>query len=246
MREIEGQEHEQIGLVFIHGAGLESRIWEPVVSELKRDFLLVNFPEREGENGIRQELTLQEYNAYIKRQIEAWKVRKFVIVAHSLGGVLALKIANDLSERVVGFIAIGATIPKNGGSFLSTFPFAKRFLMNVLLRVFGTRPPESAIRKGLCNELSPERANEIVRDFVPESIHIYTDQTKAIVPTNIPKLYIKLAKDQEMSLFQQDKMISNLAPQNIEILETGHLPMLIKPNELRKSLNSFLTQWELH
>ncbi|MDQ0861288.1 alpha/beta fold hydrolase [Bacillus sp. V2I10] len=246
MIEIEGQENEQIGLVFIQGAGLESRIWEPVVSEIKSPFLLVNFPEREGENGLRQSLTLQDYNAYIKRQIEAWKVRKFIIVAHSLGGVLALKIANDLSESLVGFIAIGATIPKNGGSFLSTFPFAKRFLMNVLLRVFGTKPPESSIRKGLCNDLSPEQATEVVRGFVPESIHIYTDRTKAIVPTNVPKLYIKLTKDQEMSLSQQDKMIGNLAPQKIEMLETGHLPMLIKPNELRNSLNAFLAQLELH
>lgn len=246
MREIEGQENEQIGLVFIHGAGLESRIWEPVVSEMKRPVLLVNFPGRNGEDGLRKSLTLQEYNAYIKRQIEAWKVRKFVIVAHSLGGVFGLKIANDLSERLVGFIAIGAIIPKNGGSFLSTFPFAKRLSMNVLLRIFGTQPPESVIRKGLCNDLSPERATEVVHSFVPESIHVYTDRTKSMVPTNVPKLYIKLAKDQEMSLSQQDKMIANLAPQKIEILETGHLPMLIKPNELRNSLNAFLAQWELH
>lgn len=246
MQEIEGQENEQIGLVFIQGAGLENRIWKPVVSEIKSPYLLVNFPEREGENGLLQSLTLQEYTAYIKRQIEDWRVRKFVIVAHSLGGVIALKIANELSERLVGFIAIGATIPKNGGSFLSSFPFAKRLLMNVLLRVFGTRPPESAIRKGLCNDLSPVHATEVVRGFVPESIHIYTDRTKAIVPTNVPKLYIKLEKDKEMSLFQQDKMISNLAPHKIEILETGHLPMLTKPNELRNSLNSFLAQFELH
>ncbi|MGP4081531.1 alpha/beta fold hydrolase [Pseudalkalibacillus sp. R45] len=236
-------ENDQIGLVFIQGAGLESSIWEPVVSEMKRPVLLVDFPERQGENKLRQSLTLQDYSDYIKQQIEDWKVRRFVIIAHSLGGVLALNITSDLSERVVGFIGIGATIPKDGGSFLSTFPFAKRLLMNVLLRVFGTQPPESAIRKGLCNDLSHERATEIVRGFVPESIHIYTDQTKANVPTNIPKLYIKLAKDQEMSLSQQNNMIANLAPQKIEILETGHLPMLIKPNDLRNSLNAFLTQW---
>ncbi|MEH7013819.1 alpha/beta hydrolase [Neobacillus niacini] len=246
MREIKEQDNEKIGFVFIQGAGLESQIWETVVSEVKSPVLLVNSPKREGENGLRKSLTLQEYNAYIKRQIEAWQVRKFVIVAHSLGGVLALKIANDLSERLVGFIAIGATIPKNGGSFLSTFPLAKRLLMNVLLSAFGTRPPESAIRKGLCNDLSYEQATEVVRGFVPESIHIYTDRTEAKLPSSLPKLYIKLAKDQEMSLSQQDKMIANLAPQKIEILETGHLPMLSKPNELRDSLNAFLAQWELH
>lgn len=62
---------------------------------------------------------------------------------------------------------------------------------------------------------------------------------------NVPKLYLKLAKDQELRLSEQDKMIAILDPQNIEILETGHLPMLSKPNELRLALNTFLSQWEL-
>ncbi|MFB6466810.1 hypothetical protein ACE38V_08290 [Cytobacillus sp. Hz8] len=60
MREIKERENEQIGLVFIQGAGLESRIWEPVVPEMKSPFLLVNFPERGGENGLQKSLTLQE------------------------------------------------------------------------------------------------------------------------------------------------------------------------------------------
>lgn len=240
------EKNEQVGLVFIQGAGLESRIWEPVVSEIEYPFLLINFPERKGETELRKGLTLQEYNAHIKQQIEAWTVRKFVIVAHSLGGVLALKIANELSERVVGFVAIGAAIPKNGGSFLSTFPLAKRLFMSVILRVLGTKPPESAIRKGLCNDLSPEQADEVVRGFIPESIHVYIDRTDAMVSATVPKLYIKLAKDQEMSLSHQDVMIANFAPQKIEILETGHLPMLIKPRELRNSLNDFLAQLDLH
>ncbi|WP_411842338.1 alpha/beta fold hydrolase [Salinicoccus sp. HZC-1] len=245
MGDNKGQENENTGFVFIQGAGLQSQIWKMVVSEMENPVLLVDFPEREGENKSRKGLTLQEYNAHIKRQIEAWSVEKFVIVAHSLGGIFALKLSNDLSERVVGFVAVGATIPKSGDSFLSTFPLAKRALMNAILKSFGTRPTESAIRKGLCNDLSYEQANEVVRDFVPESIHVYTGRTDATLPAELPKLYIKLAKDQEMSLSHQDKMIANLSPQKIEMLQTSHLPMLSKPDELRDSLIAFLVRWQL-
>lgn len=241
MNKIEGQTKEQIGFVFIHGAGLESRIWEQVAAGLKTPFLLVDFPQRQGAKALREGLTLQDYTTYIKQQIEAWEVKRFVIVAHSIGGVLALKIANEVSDRLAGFVAIGATIPKQGGSFLSVFPFAKRMLLSALLRAFGTQPPESAIRNGLCNDLSPEQATEVVRSFVPESVRIYTDRVEVPVP-NVSKLYLKLANDKELHPSQQDRMISNLAPHDIKILETGHLPMLSKPNEVRLALESFLSQ----
>jgi pimeloyl-ACP methyl ester carboxylesterase len=141
----------------------------------------------------------------------SWEVKKFIIVAHSIGGVLALKIASLLPDRVVGLVAVGAAIPEQGNSFLSAMTFAKRTLMRVLLRIFGTRPPESAIRQGLCNDLTPEQSAAIVRDFVPESIRLYTDRAEAA------------------------------APQYTEILQSGHLPMMSKPKELRRALQSFLS-----
>jgi pimeloyl-ACP methyl ester carboxylesterase len=241
--EINEQSLEQIGFVFIHGAGLESRIWGRVVEGLKNPFLLVDFPQREGEKAWRQKLSLQDYVTHIERQIQAWEVHKFIIVAHSIGGVLALKIADIMADRLVGFIAVGATIPKKGGSFLSIFPFAKRSLMRVLLHVFGTQPPESAIRKVLCSDLSTEQATEIVRSFVSESMHIYTDRIEAQAP-NVSKLYLKLTEDQELSLSQQDEMVANFNPQHIELLESGHLPMLSKPDELRLALHAFLSHLE--
>jgi hypothetical protein len=61
----------------------------------------------------------------------------------------------------------------------------------------GTKPPDSAIRAGLCNDLSPEQALEIVRGFVPESIRVYTDRVDVSTPA-VPKLYVKLTKDKEL------------------------------------------------
>jgi pimeloyl-ACP methyl ester carboxylesterase len=243
-KRMEELSQEQIGFVFIHGAGLESQIWEHVVLGLENPCLLVNFPHREGLNKLRQRLTLEDYITHINKQIQAWGVKKFVIVAHSLGGILALRIANDMSDRVVGFVAIGAIIPNNGGSFLSIMPFAKRVLMKVILRMLGTKPPDTAIRQGICNDLSADQAAMVARNFVPESIRLYFDEVKSVVP-NVPKLYLKLENDKELSPSQQDKMISNLAPDYIESLDTGHLPMLSKPNELRRALSTFLSHLEL-
>ncbi len=230
---IVNQPKQPVGLVCIHGAGLNSQIWSEVSMRLNYPVLPIAFPTMP-----KKQLTLEEYTVYIQQQIKAWEVDKFVIVAHSIGGLLGLKMANMFPDRLVGFIAVGAAIPKKGGSFLSIFPFAKRFFMGLMLRIFGTKPPEAAIRQGLCNDLTNEQATEIVNSFAPESIHLYTDQLEVSIP-NVAKIYVKLMNDQEFSSLFQDQMIANLAPQRVERLDTGHLPMLSNPQQLGLIINNF-------
>jgi pimeloyl-ACP methyl ester carboxylesterase len=243
MMNIQKGTQEKIGIVFINGAGLDSRIWGNVLKGLDHPCLLIDFPLRRGAFESRRELALADYVSHMKRQVEEWGTRKFIIVAHSLGGVLALKLASELVDRLAGFVAVGAAIPKNGGSFLSVLPFPKRMLMSAIIRIMGTKPPESAIRAGLCNGLSPEQAGEIVREFIPESIRVYTDRVDVSIPV-VPKLFVKLSQDKEFSTSLQNKMISNLAPQWVQSLETGHLPMLSDPDGLKLALQDFLSNVE--
>jgi pimeloyl-ACP methyl ester carboxylesterase len=240
---IQESTQEKIGFVFVSGAGLESRIWGKVVEGLDQPCLLVDFPFRKDSVESRKELALADYVTHMKRQVDVWETRKLVIVAHSLGGVLALRLASELSDRLAGFVAVGAAIPKKGGSFLSILPFPKKIIMSAILRKMGTKPPEAAIRAGLCNDLSKEQAEEIVRGFIPESVRVYTDRVDVSIPI-VPKLYVKLTKDKEFNLSLQNKMISNLAPQWVESLETGHLPMLSDPDGLRIALQAFLPNVE--
>ncbi|RRJ62776.1 alpha/beta hydrolase [Paenibacillus oralis] len=230
---------EKTGLVFVSGAGLDSQIWSRVVEGMEHPCLLVEYPLRNSPVESRRRLSLEDYVTHMKKQVDEWGVRKFVIVAHSLGGVLALKLASELSDRLAGFIAVGAVIPKNGGSFLSVMPFPQKIIMSAILRTIGTKPPESAIRAGLCSDLSPDQAAKIARGFTPEAVRVYTDRIHVSVP-DVPKLYVKLTQDKELGLSLQDQMISNLSPQSVRSLETGHLPMMKDPDGLRAILEDFL------
>ncbi|MFX3636938.1 MAG: alpha/beta fold hydrolase [Candidatus Pristimantibacillus sp.] len=242
--QIQERTQEKIGLLFIHGAGLDSSIWGKVLEGLDHPYLLLDFPYRTGTDESRKDLSLTDYVTLMKKQIDQWETYPFVMVAHSLGGIAAIKLASELSDRLAGFIAVGAAIPAKGGSFLSVLPFPKRILMSAILRKVGTKPPESAIRAGLCNDLSSEAALEIVRGFIPESIRVYTDRVEVSVP-DVPKLYVKLTKDKEFGSSMQNKMINHFAPQSVHSLETGHLPMLSDPDGLRHILNSFMTKLEI-
>lgn len=233
---------EDIGFVFIHGAGLKSGVWSKVVEGFQHPCLLMEFPLREGAMETRRDLSLDDYVKHMKRQIDAWKTRKFVIVAHSLGGVLAQKLTSLFPDRLAGIVAVGAAIPKNGGSFLSIFPFPQKLVLSIILRISGTKPPESAIRKGLCSDLTPEQAAEIVHGFVPESVRVFTDRIHMTVP-HVPKLYVKLTNDKELSPSLQKQMIANFSPQVVHSLDTGHLPMISDPGGLRSILEDFATKY---
>lgn len=235
------QSSEKIGFVFIHGAGLEGLVWSKVVEGFDHPCLLAEFPQRKSSLDSRSGLSLGDYVTHMKRQVDDWGIRKIVIVAHSLGGVLALELASLMTDRLAGIVAIGAAIPKNGGSFLSALPFPQRILMSVILRAAGTKPPDSSIRTGLCNDLSPDQAAEVIKGFIPEAVRVYTDRINVPVP-DIPKLYVKLNKDKEFSPSLQDKMISNFAPQSVCSLNTGHLPMISNPEGLRSILLEFVTE----
>ncbi|SHE33157.1 Pimeloyl-ACP methyl ester carboxylesterase [Seinonella peptonophila] len=232
------QSKQSVGLVCIHGAGLHSRIWSGLSEQLNLPVLAIDFPTIP-----KKQLTLEEYTVYIQQQIQAWEIDKFVIIAHSIGGLLGLKIANMFQDRLVGFVAVGAAVPKKGGSFLSIFPFAKRVFMSLMLRIFGTKPPEAAIRQGLCNDLTNDQTADIINSFSPESIHLYIDNIEFSIP-DVRKIYVKLMDDLEFSPLFQDQMIANLAPQSVEKLNTGHLPMLSNPQQLGLIINNFIESIE--
>ncbi|MDQ0061720.1 alpha/beta fold hydrolase [Paenibacillus harenae] len=230
---------EKAAFVFIHGAGLDSRIWQEVTNGMDHPCLMVDYPHRGDTGEALKGLRFTDYVAHLRNQVDEQSYDRIVIVAHSLGGSLGLRLAAELSGKVAGFVAIGACIPKNGSSFVSALPFPKRLLLSAIMRILGTKPPESALRSGLCNDLSPEVADEIVRTFTPESVRVFTDRTGAPIPS-VPKLFIKLTKDKEIDPALQQQMIANLSPHKVRSLETGHLPMLSDPEGLRQVLLDFL------
>lgn len=230
---------EYPGIVFIHGAGLGGWIWGGVLPLLDVPVLAVDFPRRDASFEARKHLTLEDYSADVVKKIEELKLQKVVIVAHSLGGVVALKVAAALGDRLAGFVGVGAAIPRNGGSFLSSLPPFKSVLMGMILRILGTRPPQSMIEQGLCNDLSAGQTEEVVKRFVPESLRVYLDRSNTSAP-KVKSLYVKLTKDQEFDLGLQDKMVANLNASAVSTMDTGHMPMLKDPKKLASILEGFV------
>ncbi|MCR2806883.1 alpha/beta fold hydrolase [Paenibacillus soyae] len=230
---------EQIGVVFIHGVGLRGSVWREAAEGLPYPCLLADFPLRDAPEEQRRGLSLQDYVEDLARQIENWEVRKFILVAHSISGVLAFELARRFRDRVVGLAAVGAIIPEGGGSFLSALPLPARWILPLLLRLSGTRPPEKLLRANLCSDLEPAQTDEIVRHFAAESRLLYTERIGAPVP-DIPKLYVKLTKDLEVTPQLQDRMIQRFGRTHVFELASGHLPMISSPEGVRQAVERMM------
>ena len=135
-------------------------VWDYVVEGLGHPCLKVEYPLRDRNVVSGHHLGLEDYVNHMAEQVRTWETNKFVIVAHSLGGYLAWSWP-AFTGRAAGFVAIGAAIPKRGGSFVSVLPFPLRAIMPIILKTAGTKPPESAIRNGLCSDLPEELASRI-------------------------------------------------------------------------------------
>jgi len=233
------KEKDKIGVILINGAGLGSFIWKDLEPLINYPTLAIDFPNREKGDKANQKITFDNYLKSAINQIEEWNKEKIIIVAHSIGGCLGLRLCDFFGNKVDGLIAISSAIPKSGKSFASCLPYPQKILLPILLNLFGTKPPEKSIQSELCNDLSSAKGSEIVNRFTPESKLLYTTK---INYNSLPnrRLYLKLTNDKAFPIMIQNKMADNLNAQNIVELESGHLPMISKPKELAEIINKFV------
>lgn len=230
----------RIAIVFISGAGLNASIWDDLIKELKIPALAIDFPTKTSSPRLSNKVTFDNYvNAAIS-QIKNWnKEEEFIIVAHSIGAFVGLKVANHFKNELKGFVAVGSVIPQNGNSFISSLPFPQNLIMPVVLKFLGTKPPQKSIERELCNDLSAKQTSKIVNEFRPESEALYTTKLYFDLP-NTNRLYIKPTNDKSMPGPLQEKMAKNLKAHKIVPIYSGHLPMISKTKQLAAILSNFV------
>ena len=233
------QNKPSIGIVFISGAGLGTTIWDAVKAQISLPTVAVDYTQLKRQATL-NETSLQQYVDVAISQANTLSTDKVVIVAHSIGGIVGIEVAKQLRDKVVGFVAVSAAVPNPKASFVSLLPFPQNIITNIILKLAGTKPPEAAIKSGLCNDLSDTQASQIAASFSPESIQLYTNQTTDLPIPSIPSLYVITNKDKEYPISLQQKMASHLKNAHVETIDSGHLPMLSQPTIIAEKINTFL------
>lgn len=231
-------QNNKIGIIFISGAGLQPWIWQEVTEKISLPYAAVDFTELKKSKRL-NDITVDDYVQAVLTQITALNVEKVIIVTHSIGGIIGVELAKKLGDKVAGFIAVCAAIPRPSKSFLSLFPFPQSFITGIIMRIVGTKPPASAIKSGLCNDIDNTTASRVADSFDPESIKLYTTPTSFTPLPQVPSLYIVTTNDKEYPQDLQRTMAEQLGATIVQI-DAGHLPMISKTNETVAAIQTLI------
>ncbi len=224
---------QKTAIIYLSGAGLPPTIWDVVHGKVVITGAALMY-NRDAAT------TLKSAVLDVLAQIQKLNATRYVIVAHSLGGVMGVEIARALDDKLAGLVAVSATIPAPGKSFVDTLPFPQNFVMPLLLKIAGTKPPASAIRKGLCSDLSDQQATDIVSTFTPEPRSLYVDKTSTNMLPVSKYLYVRTLNDKQVPVQMQTKMAKQLPDAKIIDIAGGHLAMISHPAELAGIINDFV------
>lgn len=224
--------HSQ-SLLLLSGAGLPSWIWDQTRDHLGEEMPSVVAPRPTSESA--------RLRDYAEAAIAAMPTEQVVLVGHSAGGVVASEIAHLAPERVAGFLAVSAIVPRAGGSFVSAMPAPNRWVLSAAMRFAGTKPPESAIRKNLASGLDGEIVDRLIDDFTPEPQAYFRDHLSQGT-WSAPRGYVMSTTDMELPPALQKRFAANLGGEWTQELTTGHLPMLEDPAGLATAITAFVDE----
>ena len=218
-------------ILFLSGAGLPAWIWDDVRDSLPVESVVATSPRQ-------ADATLRDY---VDAALAQAPGPVFTIVAHSIGGVVASEIAASAPERIDGLLGIAVSVPPAGTSYLDAMPLPQRLVMGLIMRFAGTKPPEKAIRSGLCSGLGDADTARIVEEFAPESPRLYRDRVSArTFPARSG--YVVTTSDRVIRAAEQQKHAAELGSNFHREMLTGHLPMLEDPASLTKIVEEFKSQ----
>lgn len=211
------------------GSGLGSWIWDDV----GLDAVAIDHPASVRDGG-----SVGDYADEVVRQVDAAGADRIVLVSHSIGAIVAHAAAERLGGRVDGLLAVSGVVPRPGKGFFSAFGFPQGTIASLIVRVAGTKPPESMLRKGLAAGLDDSVADRVVASFTPESQQLFRD---GLVPLRavVSRGYVLTTDDVEVPLARQRECADRLEASHRVELATGHLPMLQDPAGVRDAVLGF-------
>jgi pimeloyl-ACP methyl ester carboxylesterase len=101
--------------VFVHGVGLNRRIWTGQVEPFAHSHQVITYDliGHGGSDTVRGPLTLADFAAQLLALLDALGLRRVHLVGHSLGALIAIEFALQYPDRVAAFVAMNAVFHRS-------------------------------------------------------------------------------------------------------------------------------------
>jgi pimeloyl-ACP methyl ester carboxylesterase len=244
-------------IVLVHGGAGGAWCWERFTPLLDADALAVDLPPK-AIRGTREPfelpelrtLTVGDFAESVLRDVDAVGFERFVLVGHSMGGLTISAVARRVPDRVEHLVYVSCMVPPEGASAIEALPADLRAMTRDAVegaRHGGDNPigglDDETIRSMFCNDMDDEQTRFMLERTGTEAAVILAEQvSRAGIPAELPKTFVKLLRDQSLAPEVQDVLIQNLRDSpggdvDVVTIDAGHIVMISRPKELAEVLN---------
>jgi pimeloyl-ACP methyl ester carboxylesterase len=222
-------------LLFVHGWQADHTVWNDVIANLGAGArsVAVDLRGSGASNGARGPYNLQRYTDDLRELIETLGIGPVVVVGHSMGATVALRLAVDAPELVSGLILI-APVPAGGAGFS---PKGADYLRATAGDAAAARKWLSAMFAGETDAAVLQRlcdaAGKTPRDAALESFESWSNADFAEATRTISAPAIVVAPERDNPETYQRKVAALLPNARfVEMPDCGHYAIVERPSEI--------------
>ncbi len=236
-------------ILLVHGACHGAWCWDKVIAPLTALGHRVETLDLPGRSGRGAPGWGQSLRAYAQSVIDAVRPTgaRFVLVGHSMGGLVISAAAERAPELFERLVYLTAFLPSHGDSIASLgrqdkdSDRASATRVSLFRGVVSIGPPHNAAEV-FYGDCTPEQIAWAQSRLTVESLRpsIGAISLSSGRFGSVPRSYIRCTEDRALSIQQQDRMIARQPCDRVATLNVSHSPFISMPDRLADAIGSVI------
>jgi len=234
-------------ILLIHGAWEGAWSWNETVEFLEKsdhNVIAIDLPGHGNDKTPLEEIDLNLYANRVKEELI--KIGKPVIlVAHSFGGFVVAKVAEEMPESIEKLIFVASAVPYDGKNAVEVFTADEdsEFLENLIYSE--DKQSVTMSRETIKNIVFTGATDEQIDNILPQLVNQATKPfMESVITTDknfgrVPKAYVGTTLDRVVSPKAQvfTQKFLGIDRDEVVTLPFGHVPLETAPEELANAIS---------
>jgi pimeloyl-ACP methyl ester carboxylesterase len=227
-------------VVLVHGGGLDSRCWDPLLPHLDARALAVDLPGRGARHAPLDTVTFADCAQSVRSDVDAAGFDDIALVGHSLAGCSMPAMIELLGDRVRHAVFVACTVPDDGTSSFDTLdPDFQQRILEAGEPSVPRAMDEAIARIVLGTDLTEEQFAWCSERLVPEAPRLNSDPVdlSPLRSATCDRTWVRTLQDIIVSAAKQLRYAENVGDCPVVDLDAGHMCMVSQPEALAAIVN---------
>jgi pimeloyl-ACP methyl ester carboxylesterase len=235
---------DKFTLVFIHGAGGSSSLWESQIEALtdKANTLALDLPGHNRSDSPGKD-TIEDYTQVVNGFVNELNISKPIPCGHSLGGAIAQQLLLDYPQRYPAGILIGTgTRMKVAPVIFETIENNYSEFVELITNLARSKKTEPKLAQPVKEDFSKCEPKVVAGDF--RACDRF-DSASRLSSIKVPVLIVT-SEDDKLTPAKHGQFLEANIPKarRVHIMDAGHIVFMERPDEVNKAIQVFIEKQE--